>query len=100
MTMEIKGTNMELTSAIKDFVREKLGGMDKYFANIQNVAIEVGKTTRGQAKGDVFFCEINVAVPHQLLRYREETDDLYRAINDAKKKIKIELTRYKEKLQS
>ena len=90
---------MELTPAIKLYVDEKFGSVEKFFNNIQSVVVEVGKTTRGQNKGDVFFCEINVGVPHKLLRYREETDDLYKAINETKKGIRLEITRYKEKLE-
>ncbi len=100
MNINIKSANMDLTEAIKNYVMEKLGSIDRYFDNIQNIDVEVGKTTRGQQKGDVFFCEINVAVPRTLLRYREETDDLYKAINNVKKGIQLELNKYKEKLRA
>ena len=99
MKVNIKATNMELTAAIKEYSQEKLGGIDKYFDNIQQIDVEVGKTTKGQAKGDVFFAETNVSVPGTLLRYREETDDLYKAINQTKKGIHLELNKYKEKLR-
>lgn len=100
MNINIKSANMDLTEAIKNYAMEKLGSIDRYFDNIQNIDVEVGKTTRGQQKGDVFFCEINVAVPRTLLRYREETDDLYKAINEVKKGIQLEIKRYKEKLRA
>jgi len=99
MKVDIKATNMDLTAAIKEHSFEKLGGLDKYFDNMQLIECEVGKTTKGQNKGDVFFCEVNVSVPGKLLRYREETDDLYKAINDAKKGMQQEIMRYKEKLR-
>ena len=99
MKINLKATNMDLTPAIRAQAEEKLGGIDKYFDNMQQIDVEVGKTTRGQNKGDLFFCEINVSVPKKLLRYRIETDDLYKSINDAKKGIKIELHKYKERLQ-
>ena len=84
MKINIKATNMDLTESIKNYANEKLGGIDKYFDNIQQIDVEVGKTTKGQAKGDVFFAEINVSVPGKLLRYRDETDELYKAINATK----------------
>ena len=99
MRVGIKATNMDLTQAIKDYAGEKLGGLDKYFDNIQQVDIEVGKTTNHHQKGDIFFCEVNVSVPRTLLRYRNETDDLYKAINQAKKGIQLEIKRYKEKMR-
>lgn len=99
MKINLKATNMDLTPAIRAYVEEKLGGIDKYFDNMQQIDVEVGKTTKGQNKGDLFFCEVNVSVPGKLLRYREETDDLYKSINNAKKGVKNEIQKYKEKLQ-
>ena len=98
MNIKIKATNFELTDAIRDRVNEKLGGLDKYFNNIQQVEVEVGTETRGQKKGDIFFCEVNVSVPGKLLRYHRDFDDLYKAINESKKGIQNELMKYKEQL--
>ena len=96
MKINLKATNMELTAAISAAVEEKLGGIDKYFDNIQMIDCEVGKTTRGQNKGDIFFCEINVSVPHKLLRYRTELDSLDKAITATKHGIIQEIVKYKE----
>jgi ribosomal subunit interface protein len=99
MKTNIKATNVELTAAIKDAVTEKFGGLDKYFTNILQIDVEVGTITKGQQKGNIFFCEVNVSVPQKLLRYKKETDDLYKAINDVKKGIQLELKKYKEKIK-
>jgi len=98
MPLNIKTTNFELTVAVKQYVQDKTGGLHKYFNNIQQVDVECGKTRTGQQKGNIFFCEINVSVPGKLLRYRKETNELYKAINEAKKGIQIEIKKYKEKL--
>jgi ribosomal subunit interface protein len=100
MKVDIKATNIELTPAIKSYTQDKLGGLDKYFDNMQQIDAEVGKTTKGQNKGNVFFCEVNISVPKTLLRYREETDDLYKAINICKKGIQQKIKDYKEKLRN
>jgi len=99
MKINLKATNFDLTPAIRAHVDAKLGGMDKYFNNIQQADVEVGKTTKGQNKGDIFFCEVNLSVPQKLLRFRKEYSDLYRAINEAKKGIQNELKKYKEQLR-
>ncbi|MBT4722510.1 ribosome-associated translation inhibitor RaiA [Candidatus Falkowbacteria bacterium] len=95
MKINLKAKNFELTPAIRSHVEEKLGGLDKYFNNIVQADVEVGKTTKGQNKGNLYFCEVNVSVPNKLLRYRKEFDDLYKAINDAKKGIQNEIVKYK-----
>lgn len=97
MKVNIKATNVELTSAIRTAVEEKFSGLDKYFNNILQIDVEVGLITKGQQKGKIFFCEVNVSVPQKLLRYRKEYEDLYKAINDVKKGIQLELKKHKEK---
>jgi putative sigma-54 modulation protein len=99
MRIDIKGTNMELTEAIKAYVTEKVSALDKYFDNIQQVDVEIGKTSNHHQKGDIYFCEINMSVPRTLLRYRNEMDDLYKAITAAKKGMQEEIQSYKEKLR-
>ena len=98
MPLNIKATNFDLRSDVKALVLEKLASLEKFFNNIQQVDVEIGKTTKGQQKGDIFFCEINLSVPKKLLRYREEAKDVSIAITGAKKGIQIEIKKYKEKL--
>jgi ribosomal subunit interface protein len=97
MKVNLKSTNFELTGGIKDAVDNKFAGLDKYYSNMQQVDVEVGMISTKQQKGDVFFCEVNVSVPGKLLRYRKEYNDLYKAINEVKKGIQLEIKKYKEK---
>ncbi|MBI5077742.1 ribosome-associated translation inhibitor RaiA [Candidatus Falkowbacteria bacterium] len=96
MRLNLKSTNFDLTESVKSQVDEKLSGIDKYFGNIQQIDVEVGLTRKGQQKGKIYFCEVNVSVPRKLLRYRIESEDMARAINDAKKGIQLEIKKYKE----
>jgi ribosomal subunit interface protein len=96
MRLNLKGTNLELTDGIKDQVQEKLGSLDKYFNNIQQVDVEVGLTTTNQQKGPIYFCEVNLSVPKKLLRFRKEFEELSKAITEAKKGIQREIVKYKD----
>lgn len=98
MQINIKATKMELTPAIEAVVKEKVEGLNKYFDNIIEADVEVGITTSHHHKGDIFRAEINLTVPKTVLRAEAETDDLYKAINEAKDKLKNELIKYKERL--
>jgi ribosomal subunit interface protein len=99
MPLNIKTTNFDLREDLKKLVHEKMSGLEKFFNNIQHVDIEVGKTTKGQQKGDIFFCEVNLSVPKKLIRYRMEAQDLSKAVTGAKKGIQIEIKKYKEKMK-
>ncbi|MBI5254633.1 ribosome-associated translation inhibitor RaiA [Candidatus Falkowbacteria bacterium] len=97
MPLNIKTTNFDLREDLKALVREKMNGLEKFFNNIQQIDVEVGKTTKGQQKGNIFFCEINLSVPKKLIRYRHDARDVSVAITGAKKGIQIEIKKYKEK---
>jgi len=100
MHVNIKATNMDLTPDLKAYVFEKVDGLEKFYNGVDQVDVEVGKTTRHHQKGDVFFCELNVSVPRKLLRSREEMDDIYKAINKAKDWMQRELKKYKGKMKN
>ncbi|MBN1325393.1 ribosome-associated translation inhibitor RaiA [Candidatus Falkowbacteria bacterium] len=99
MKIDIKGTNMELTEAIKDYVNEKIGGLERFFDNIIEARVDVGKTSNHHQKGDVFRAEVNLQVPNTILRAEAEREDLYMAINEVKDEIQRQLKKYKEKMR-
>ena len=99
MKIEILGTQIELTEAIKAYVNEKIGGLEKYFDKILEARVEVGMTTHHHQKGDIFRAEVNLVVPKTLIRAEAVSDDLYKAINEVKENLKIEINKYKEKMR-
>jgi putative sigma-54 modulation protein len=100
MKIDIKGTNMELTEAIKDYVNEKIGGLEKFFDNIIEAKVEVGKTSNHHQKGDVFRAEVNLDVPEKyVLRAEAVREDLYMAINEVKDDLQRQIKKYKEKIR-
>jgi len=99
MKINLKATNLVLTAAIKEHLAEKIGTLDKYFNNIQQIDVEVGVITTNQNKGPIYFCEVNLSVPKKLLRFRKEYEEITKAINESSKGIKREITRYKEQMR-
>lgn len=90
---EIKGTNMELTEAIKQYVNKRLEGVanlcEKY--SPCDVNVEVGKTSQHHNKGEVFYAEFNMTIPGETLRATSTQEDLYAAIDEAKDQLKRQL---------
>lgn len=99
MNINIKGTGIELTDAIKQNVEDKFGDMDKFFDNIQKIDIDVGKRSEHHNKGKIFYAEANVHVPGKDIRVVKESEDLYKAIDKVRDHLKSELKEYKEKLR-
>lgn len=96
----IKGTNMDLTEAIKDYATKKVEALQKYLADFDpiDVTIEVGQTTRGQNKGPIFRAEVNLTIPGTLLRAEETAEDLYAAIDLVKDQLQRQIVDFKNKL--
>lgn len=97
MQIKTQGTGMELTEAIKSYAEEKAEGLTKFFDKIISVDIDVGMDSHHHNKGDVYYAEMNVSVPGDLVRVRKESDDLYKAIDKVKDHLKVELQKMKEK---
>ena len=92
---------MELTEAIKDYVNEKVGSLEKYFDGILEARVDVGIISHHHQKGDIFRAEVNLEVPQKhVLRAEAEREDLYAAINEAKDDLQLQLKKFKEKLRA
>lgn len=101
MQIDIKGTNLELTQSIKDYVEEKIGGLEKFFDQILEARVEVGITTKHHQKGKIFRAEVNLEVPKKyIIRAEAERDDLYMAINEVKDELQRQIKKYKERMRS
>lgn len=94
---KLKTTNLELTEAIENYVREKIGALQKFLKNIelpQSARIEIGKSTDHHRKGKIFFAEVNLELPHKMLRATVDSEDLYLAIDLVKREMEREIKRY------
>lgn len=101
MKVDIKGNGLELTDAIRSFVEEKMATLDakvERFGDSVTAEVEVARTTEHHHKGDVFRAEVHVRLPGHLVYASSEHEDLYVAINDAKKDAERQVIDYKEKL--
>jgi ribosomal subunit interface protein len=94
---KLKTTNLELTEAIENYTREKIGMLEKFLKNIelpQSARIEIGKTSDHHKKGKIFFAEVNLELPHRMLRASVDAEDLYEAIDRVKEALEREILRY------
>ena len=99
MIITIQGTGIELTPAMRQYAKEKVESLTKFFDNIVKAEIDLGKTSNHHQKGDIFYAEVNLHVPRQLLRVVKEEEDLYKAIDKVKDHLKDELQKMKEKMR-
>lgn len=100
MKINEKGTNMQITGEIKDYLYKKLAHLEK-FINPEDESVlcevELGKVSRHHKNGDVFMTEINLHIAGKNLRAVSEMDDLFASIDIAKDEMVRELQSNKDK---
>lgn len=99
MNINIKGTGIELTEAIKKYATEKVESLTKFFDNIQSADIDVGMQSHHHLNGKIYYAEVNLSVPGHFLRVSRECENLYKAIDKVKDHLKVELEKMKEKMR-
>ena len=96
---KIKATNIQLTPEIKDYIQKKMDMLEKYLGNVQilNCDIEVGLTSKHHQKGEIYFAEVGLEVPGNILRVQKTEKDIFKAIDKVKDHLARSIKRYKEK---
>jgi putative sigma-54 modulation protein len=100
--ISFKGTNMDLTPAIKKYVEEKIEAIEKLcldFEPAAEVRVEVGKTTTHHSKGPHYRAEMQLSVPGEVLRAEEQDENLYAAIDAVKDQLRRQVKSYKDRLK-
>lgn len=102
MRISVKYTNLFSTSAIEEYVREKIGALAKFIKRYEargetEARVELARTTKHHKKGAVFYAEITFLLPGKALRAEDEDFDLRVAIDRCRDKVKREIEKYKER---
>ena len=99
MNINIKGTKIDLTPAIKNYVQEKMDMLEKYLGDTKviNASFEVELTTHHHQKGEIFRAEANLKLPGDFIRVEKTESDLYKAIDKVKDHLHMVITKHKEK---
>lgn len=100
MQIKLKATKLEMTDAIRDYIQEKMDMIEKYLGSIQvlNCDVEIEKSVGNQHKGEIFRAEVNLQLPHEILRVEKTEEDMYKAIDKVKDHLELVIKKYKEKL--
>jgi len=91
----IRGENIEVTPAIRDYVESKVGKIEKYFKNELNADAHVNLKTYPEKTAKV---EVTIPLPNIVLRAEETSPDLYGSINQVSDKLERQIRKYKTKI--
>ena len=96
MKLNIRGKNLSVTPAIKEYIEKKLSKLDKYFQDGDNTTSNVVIKTRGNK--DVI--EVTILKSKATIRAEVMDDDLYTAIDLITEKLEKQIRRNKERYNS
>lgn len=99
MNINIKATNMELTSAIRTYAESKVGPLAILLpSGEQQAFIEIGRTSNHHKQGeDVFRAELKIRAGGKEFFAEESNADLYAALDKAKDEIAREIKHAKDR---
>lgn len=101
MNIIIKTKNLSLTDALQSFIEKKFSGIDKFVSKghdaVPELVVEIEKETKHHRKGDVFSAEVLLRFPGKKLVAKAKSDDMLKAIVEAKKEMRLEIEKYKLK---
>ncbi len=94
MTLNIRGNKIEVTDAIKSYIEEKLGRLDKYFENPDQISANVVVRMSGIDQ----IIEVTIPIKKVVLRAEERDKDLYAAIDIVSDKLERQIRKNKTRM--
>jgi putative sigma-54 modulation protein len=94
MNYNIRGENIEVTPALRDYVEKKVGKLERYFDTTPVADVNV----KMQVLNSQHIIEVTIPMPQLLLRGEETHVDMYAAIDKVIEKLERQIRKHKTKV--
>ncbi|MBA2871333.1 ribosomal subunit interface protein [Anoxybacillus calidus] len=95
MRYNIRGENIEVTPALREYVEKKIGKLERHFEMTDNVQVHVNMKVYNDKQSKI---EVTIPMPQFVLRAEERHDDMYAAIDLVSDKLERQIRKHKTKL--
>ncbi len=95
MKMNIRGSKIKITSAINDYIENKIGKLDKYLENPGDITANVVVKVKGKDQT----VEVTIPMKKLILRAEETHNDLYAAIDLVSEKLERQIRKNKTRMK-
>lgn len=92
---EIHGDNLTITDAIRNYIEDKIGKLERYFNNVPNAVVHVKVKTYSNSATKI---EVTIPLKDVTLRAEERHDDLYAGIDLITGKLERQVRKYKTRV--
>jgi ribosomal subunit interface protein len=91
----VRGENIEVTEAIRDYVEKKVGKLERYFNDVPDATAHVNLKVYTEKTAKV---EVTIPLPFLVLRAEETSPDLYASIDLVVDKLERQIRKFKTKI--
>lgn len=95
LKFNVRGENIEVTPALRNYVEKRLKKLEKFFDLDQDVVAHVNLKVYPDHTGKV---EVTIPLPFLLLRAEDTTGDMYQSIDFVSDKLERQIRKYKTKV--
>ncbi len=97
MDISIRGKNIELTPALKDYIGEKVERLERYFDSINSVDVAL-TVERNKSIEKTQRAEVTMRVNGTVIRAEEASVSMYSSVDIVVEKLERQLKKYKSKI--
>ena len=95
MNYNIRGENIEVTPAIREYVEKKVAKLERYFSETPEANVNVNLRFNQDKTSKV---EVTIPMPNLVLRAEETNDDMYAGIDLIVDKLERQIRKHKTKV--
>ncbi|WP_053368276.1 ribosome hibernation-promoting factor, HPF/YfiA family [Bacillus sp. FJAT-27245] len=95
MNYNIRGENIEVTPAIREYVEKKISKLERYFTETPDSNVNVNLKVFQDKTSKV---EVTIPMPHLVLRAEESHEDMYAAVDLITDKLERQIRKHKTKV--
>ncbi len=95
LTFNIRGENIEVTPAIREYVESKISKLERYFNNDMDATANVNLKIYNDKRTKV---EVTIPMKRLTLRAEERNDDLYAGVDAIVDKLERQIRKHKTKV--
>jgi len=92
MKVQVRGRNIEVTDALKDYISKRVGKLDRYIDNLGDAQVTM------TVEKDSHRIEVTIPVNGMILRGEESTGDMYTSTDLVVEKLEKQIQKHKGKL--
>ena len=95
LKINVRGENIEVTGAIREYVEKRLAKLEKFFDNTADSTAHVNLKVYSDKTAKV---EVTIPLPYLVLRAEETSPDMYASIDLVTDKLERQIRKYKTRI--